>query len=497
MTDDDILREFLTEYNLSDNDGKPTAYQELSMSRYPSLAEYVKPSTAAVKKFYKKHGIDFLKLFFNKTTIVKVWKEIKGEDQYGLSKLIGENIVLLENMDDPAAGELADIYLQSVKVIELDEDGWPDISTDFYYINSALRILLKHDLKKKADNHIKRLRENLYRYYPDDDLELTHGELLKNRTDEWILMSVQIHEIEAVDGAFQHILYNINTLFNEGGFSWHENIYNLLSEIITRSSECLQRVVKLELENYEDLRDKKIYNILGAKKHPLALEYFFSFWGASDCVGQGGLAEIPDIDFPPSNILDLVDPSRPHLFKGVICYLMGLDSTERKNFVDAFSDVSVVFNKFVDALSFIFANPSELTHWNVAEVAYQAGKLLQLSNYIPSIMKSIESTLKDNDWKRSAAAVFIAMALCSDITLQEVKKYNLMWLLEEINSQFFRDETSQNDKEEEIVSILSGPLFELLVYADEDFLEAVRSLVTDPQKLQGSNPANKKGGPSK
>jgi len=488
MTDDDILREFLTEYNLIGYDGKPTAYQELSMSRYPSLAENVTPSTAAVKKFYSKHGIDFLKLFFNKTTFAKVWKEIKGDDQGGLSKLIGENIVLLENLDDSAAGELADIYLQSIKVIELDEEGWPDISKDFYYINSSLRILLKHDLKKKADDHIKRLRENLYRYYPDEDLEIPYGEILRNLTDEWIMMDVQIHGIEAVDGAFRYILFNIDTLFNEGGFRWHENLYNLLSEMISTSTECLQQVVELELKNYEEMQKKRIYDLLAAKRHPLTLQYFFSYHGIG-CYNYPGVPlELPDVEYSPIQILDCLDTSLPAQTKGVLCHLMGLDDSHQKKFVENLSDIEYLVRKFIDFMSMTLELESSIID-DIELVAECAGKLICHSEDVPTTLKIIESNLMNEDWRRRAATLYIVISLSQALLhrhlVERLKEYHFLWIINrfirELNDEYLNEYLEKPEgaydclKENDIFGIDEKGLF-----------RSIRSLVEKPLDITKS-----------
>ncbi|MGY5872891.1 MAG: hypothetical protein RTV72_11640 [Candidatus Thorarchaeota archaeon] len=529
VSDNDILRQFLEEYG-KDQFRKEysSGYRVTQVSSEPhpeyppgkniteTLSKHYSPPrqvqlppppepSETVERFYTKYSTRFLKIFFNKKLMVKIVfepEECDDDNEYYdsfIPSLMGEHLYLLENLNDPVAGEIADKYLANMRIVDDDSE---NATGDIYYVTRALKILLKNGLKEAAANHVHRFFRSLYDHH---DYTFRYArETVGEKAGEWIEILTQIDDVEAVDSYFHLLhLYHTDELYGRGDGSYSSYgesryVYSILDALVSAGQEYIDRSIEYENKSLKWVDRKYIYDLLADRKHPATLEYFFSFWGTSHCLEENGLGKnvlaVKGFDLSPSKILDLFNPSRPNLFKGVLCYFMGFDDAEVLKFLESFSDNSIISTKFVDAISYILTNPSERIP-RVGDVADQAGRFLQLSiDDITSNLNIIQSNLKDKDWKRRVAIILIVIRFCQDLPLQTLKKYNLVWLIEEINEELCNGSSSQNVSEEEILEFLSHSIYDLLFESDRLFLEEGRSFVTNPQKLQGFDRADNKGG---
>lgn len=237
MKDADILKEFIEEYrtqSASEPHSGTNIAESLSSRQLPSQ-DY----RSIVKRFYDKFGVDFLRLFFNKLEIAKVWEEIDSwysEDT--LIRLIGENLYLLEDMNDPVAGEITNVYLESISIVYDEED---NTTSAIYYVTPALKILLRYGMTEEVQNHIDRFFRDLYDF---------HDHYLRNarasvgeKAGEWVRMLIQIQGVKTVDRFFGLLLLrhvdDLNRVTNESRYA-----HSIFTALTSGGPEYVKRILE-------------------------------------------------------------------------------------------------------------------------------------------------------------------------------------------------------------------------------------------------------------
>ena len=465
MTDDKILSEFFAEYRQS-----PRAEEE-----------------KIVLKFNEQYGVDFLSFFFSKNVMQEYCRDC---DYYDLAHLIGSHLYLLDELNKPIAGEIADIYLSTISAMsDLDTSD----SYDVDYIEPALKILIKHKMNEKAV-------EYLYKFFG----QLSHSKLLlawenSRISGPWARLLIQLEGLTAIDYLFRHLfMYDAMgqgyPLFKPGGWDYFNNIFK---EMISSGPENVEHIAKLTAEFNGPIYDDMIQLLIDIK-FPRILNFVFSCHGVGCEKYLGSPVPLPDIEYTPVQILDCIDASLPFQTMGVLCYLFSLPNG--KEFVENLESSDYVILKFTGLISTLMELDSSERERMFSLAIECAGMILRHSSDISIIRRTIESGLEDTDWKRRASIVYILLSLVLELKgkfwfliEEKLNEYDFFWILEKV-FQVLSEEFIQNwmrfnrrEKPQGVMDLLEGETFD---FDDNGLYNSIRVLVTNPlvRNETGGNP---------